>query len=104
MWPYLLFLMIGADFVGNIIAKEWSLQGGKVLAVCSILMFIITNIFWLFAIKNGAGLGRGVMFYAAGTSLLAFLAGILWYKETISTTHAAGATFAVLAIVLLSMK
>lgn len=102
MWQYLLFSMIGADFIGNLIAKEWSVRGGKLLAVLSILMFIATNILWLLSLKNGSGLARGVMFYAVGTALLAFLAGVLWYKEAIPVVHLTGAVLGVLAIIFLS--
>lgn len=94
--------MIGAEFVSQILAKEWSLRGGKLLAFLALLGFVVVNTFWLLALRNGSGLARGIIFFSVGVMLFGLIAGNLWYGENMSRTKVFGASLGLVSVVLLS--
>ncbi|MCX6793269.1 MAG: SMR family transporter [Candidatus Falkowbacteria bacterium] len=100
-WIIPLSLLIIFEIVADIFAKNWSLQRTTWIAVTSLASYLIANSFWLFALKNGSGLGRGAIIFSVATAIIAVILGILFYKEPVNKFQIIGLVLGVIAIVLL---
>jgi drug/metabolite transporter (DMT)-like permease len=99
-WLVPLFGLIGFEVVADIFAKEYSLKGGW-LWFGAIASYVIANSFWLYSIKNGAGLARGATIFSVSTAIIATIIGVYIYHEKLHTGQLAGIGFGVLALVLI---
>lgn len=105
MWITMLAGMVIVDTLGNTIAKHWSVhQNLYYLPYVAMACFIGTNTFWIFALKDGSGLARGVTYFGVSSALLGVLVGVSMYGEKLSVVQYSGIALGVLAITLLSFK
>ncbi len=102
MWQIALIGMVCAEFASQILAKEWSLRGGKTLAIAALVGFLAVNSLWLLALHNGSGMARGITFFSVSVMLFGILVGVLWYGESFSPRHASGALLGLVSVALLS--
>jgi multidrug transporter EmrE-like cation transporter len=94
-------LLIFFEAVADIFAKNWSIHKSVWIAVTSLTFYLIANSFWLFALKNGAQLGRGAIIFSVASAIIAILLGVLLYKEPVSKLQTAGLILGVVSIILL---
>jgi multidrug transporter EmrE-like cation transporter len=83
MWIIPLILLIAFEAVADIFSKEWSLHQLSWQWITAISFYILANVFWLFAIKNGSGLARGSVIFSIASGILGTLIGLFLYKEQI---------------------
>lgn len=100
-WILPLALLIFFEAVADIFAKNWSIHKSVWVAVTSLTFYLIANSFWLFALKNGAQLGRGAIIFSVASAIIAILLGVLLYKEPVSKLQTAGLILGVVSIILL---
>lgn len=98
-WLIPLSILIFFEFVADILAKQWSLKGGYVYAGLSLLAYLLANTFWLFALKNGSGLGRGAIIFSLVSAIVAILLGFFLYHEEITTPQAIGMVLGLISLV-----
>jgi len=98
-----LALLIIFELIADIFAKEYSLRASPYLAFFALLAYVIANSFWLFALRNGAGLARGAIIFGVGQGIVAVLLGILWYKEQYSSTTTIGMILGFFSILFLTI-
>jgi multidrug transporter EmrE-like cation transporter len=101
MWVFSLTLLIVFELIADIFAKEWSLKSNPVFWICSLLGYIIANVFWLFAIKNGSGLARGATIFSVVSAIIAILIGLVFYKESVTVIQFVGMVVGLIAIILI---
>lgn len=94
-------IVVFIEFLSDIFAKEWSLKNKTLLVAIALAGYIVTNIFWLIALKNGAGLARGAVVFSAGSAVLGVLFGLLFYKEALNTTQIVGVILGLIGLVLI---
>lgn len=94
--------MVCAEFVSQVLAKEWSLRGGKLLAFSALLGFLVVNSLWLIALRNGSGMSRGIIFFSVSVMIFGLVVGHFWYGEHLSYRQIAGALLGLTSVVLLS--
>lgn len=92
------------EAVADIFAKNWSIYKSVWIAVTSLTFYLIANSFWLFALKNGAQLGRGAIIFSVASAIIAILLGVLLYKEPVSKLQTAGLVLGLISIVLLFLE
>jgi len=100
-WIIGISILIFFEIIADVLAKNWSLKGHWLLAVGALSAYLLGNLFWLFALKNGAGLARGTIIFSIISALLTVSLGIFIYKETLSPHQSVGIGFGVLAIIFL---
>jgi multidrug transporter EmrE-like cation transporter len=100
-WIIPLSLLIIFEAIADIFAKNWSIHRTAWIAITSLSFYVIANSFWLFALKNGAELGRGAIIFSVASAIIAILLGVLIYKEPVSKIQTAGLALGLLSIVLL---
>ena len=100
-WVIPLSLLIFFELVADYFAKEYSLRGGWIMWVCAILGYIVANMFWLNAIRNGSGLARGAILFSVGSAVVAVALGIFLFKEEVSHMQLLGILLGVLSLVLI---
>ncbi len=101
MWILFLGLLILAEAVADIIAKEYQLHSGAIRFVGAISAYVLANTFWLIALKHGAGLTKGAIIFSVGSAILAIVIGLVLYKESVTPVQLIGVAFGFIAIVLL---
>ena len=101
MWIVFLGLLIITEAIADIIAKEYQLHSGVIRFVGAIVAYVLANIFWLIALKDGAGLTQGAIIFSVGSAVLAIVIGLVLYKETITSMQMIGVALGLIAIVLL---
>jgi len=100
-WLIPLFLLIIFETVADIFAKEWSLRNTAWIAMLSLFFYLVANSFWLFSLKNGAGLGRGAIIFSVLSAVIAMVLGVIFYKETVSRTQYIGFLLGTISLVLI---
>ncbi len=100
-WIIGLFLLITFEIVADIISKEYALKGGWMLWCGAIAGYVVANIFWLSAIKNGSGLARGAIIFSVGSAIVATIIGLVIYHEKTNTVQLAGMGLGLLSLVLI---
>jgi small multidrug resistance pump len=101
MWIFFLALLILTEAIADIIAKEYQLHSGAIRFIGAISAYVIANIFWLVALKDGAGLTQGAIIFSVGSAMLAIIIGLVLYKETLTQMQMAGLALGFIAIFLL---
>lgn len=100
-WIVPLSILILFEIVADIYAKEWSLMGGTTRWLTAFGAYALANTFWLFALKNGSGLGRGAILFSVVSAILAAGIGIFLYKEALSKYQLIGIAIGLISLVLL---
>lgn len=100
-WVGLMTIVVLIEAISDIVAKEWSLHDKLWIAGIALVGYIATNIFWLYALKAGVGLGRGVVVFSVGSAILGVLVGLIVYKEQITTLQLVGIIFGVISFTLI---
>ena len=101
LWLGLLVLLIIAESVADIFAKEYSLQDKSIFLVGAFILYFVATGFWLWSIKSGSGLARGVIIFSLASTLVAIIIGWGFYHENLSMRQVAGMLIGVLALVLI---
>lgn len=100
-WIIPLVLLIVTEGVADILAKEWTLHGTGIRWAGAIAGYIVANSFWLFALRDGAGLARGSMIFSVASAILALFIGMVLYKETLTKMEVAGVLLGTVSLVLI---
>ena len=101
MWKLFLLLLVLFEGIADIFSKEWSLNGHWRWWVCAISAYIIANIFWLVALRKGAGLARGATLFFLASTIIAVLIGIIWYQETLTQKEMFGIVLGTISLILI---
>jgi len=99
-WVIAISLLIAFELIADIFAKEWSLHGNY-LWIGAIGAYIIATTFWLFALKNGAGLAKGGIIFSVACAILAVGLGMLLYKEPANKTQIIGICLGIISLILI---
>lgn len=89
-WIIPLSLLIVFELVADVFAKEYSLNNTYFLWFAAIISYVIANAFWLNAIKNGSGLGKGAIIFSVASAVVATALSIFIYKEDVSKIQLIG--------------
>ena len=100
-WIIPLSILIIFEVIADIFAKQWSLVGKPYLWIAAISAYVIGNIFWLFALKNGSGLSRGAIIFSLVSEILAISVGLFYYHESVTGTQLMGMGLGVVSLALL---
>lgn len=98
-WIIPLAILIIFELIADIFAKTWSLKGGWVFAGIALLGYMLGNTFWLFALKNGAGLAKGAVIFSVVSAVLAIGLGVFFYKEDLTKIQIIGVFLGLLSLV-----
>lgn len=101
IWAAPLTLLIVFELIADICAKSWSLGKHPYLWIAALLSYIIGNAFWLFALKNGVGLGRGAIIFSLCSEMLALIVGFWYFHEQVSVIQMIGIFLGVLSLILI---
>ena len=99
IWILPLSLLIVFELIADIFAKEYSLRDNHWFWIASITSYIIANIFWLSAIKNGSGLGKGAIIFSVASAIIAVSIGIIFYKEIVTKIQLIGILLGIVSLV-----
>ena len=97
-WIIPLLLLIGFEAVADVFSEEFGLHGRSIWWIAAITGYIIANIFWLYAIRNGSGLARGAVIFSVGSALVAALIGVFFYKEKTGPVAIAGIMLGIVSV------
>jgi drug/metabolite transporter (DMT)-like permease len=100
-WLLPLSILVFFEMIADILAKRWSLHGGPILAAGALLAYVSANTFWLFALRNGSGLGRGAMIFSIASAVIAIIIGFVLYHESVSRLQVVGMALGMLALLLI---
>ena len=99
-WIVPLSLLVIFELFADIFAKEWALQGKYIFWIVAIAGYIIANIFWLYAIRNGSGLSRGAIIFSVASAVVAVIIGFVFYKEAITKIELIGVVLGIISLIL----
>ena len=89
------------ELIADVLSKQWSLQPQILFLIGGIFFYLIANIAWLFALKNGAGLARGVSIFSVACAIIATIIGLIFYKEPIYKLQFVGIILGVISLLLI---
>jgi multidrug transporter EmrE-like cation transporter len=98
---FIFSVIIATEAVADIAAKEYQLKAGWLRFGGAISAYVLANIFFLIALRYGAGLTKGAILFSVGSAILAILIGLVLYEETVSTMQYMGILLGFIAIILL---
>lgn len=81
-------------------------NGGQkaIIAFTAIFFYIVCNTFWLFALKNGVGLGKGNIIFAVWSSIMAIALWIFIFHEHYSPIQMAGLALGIVSLLLVNLE
>jgi glucose uptake protein GlcU len=100
-WIIPISILILFELIADVLAKEWSMHGLAIRWIGALAAYLLGNMFWLFALKNGSGLARGAIIFSVVSAILATVIGIIFYREELTTTQIAGIIVGIVSIVLI---
>ncbi|QQR82210.1 hypothetical protein IPJ70_02925 [Candidatus Campbellbacteria bacterium] len=103
-WLIPISILVLFELIADVLAKNWSLRGGWLLAGGALIAYFLANTFWLFALQNGAGLARGAVIFSVASAILAVALGLFVYHEPLTYYEIAGVLLGLLAITLIFWK
>ena len=74
------------------------MRGTWWLWLFAIAGYVLANIFWLSAIKNGSGLARGAILFSVISAIIATVIGIYFYHESITKVQLAGIFLGIVSV------
>ena len=100
-WIIPLALLIIFEIIADIFAKEYSLKNYWYFWVGALLAYVLANIFWLQAIKNGSGLTKGAIIFSVSSAVLATIIGLWFYHEEVTKLQIIGIVLGLFALTLI---
>lgn len=101
--PILLLILFEA--VADYFATKRGTENAKLwIAFLAIFFYIVCNTFWLFALKDGVGLGKWNMIFAVGSSILAILMGVYLFNEHYSPIQIVWFCLGIVSLALVNME
>lgn len=100
-WILPLAILVLFEGIADILSKNWSLKGGTLLAIAALISYCIANTFWLFALRNGSGLGRGAIIFSVSSAIIALGLGLFVYHEKTTALQLIGLVLGLVSLVLL---
>jgi multidrug transporter EmrE-like cation transporter len=101
MWLILLILVIIFELIADVLSKQWSLEPRTIFLVGGILFYLIANLAWLFALRSGVGLARGVSIFSVACAVVALIIGLVFYKEPVSRIQLFGIILGIASLILI---
>ncbi len=100
-WLLPITLVVLAELIADIFAKEYSLKGHWYFWAGALLFYVCATMFWLSSLKEGSGLGRGVVVFSVCSAAVALLIGVCFYKEEVNKIQIIGMILGVVALALI---
>lgn len=101
MWIGPIVLLIFFELVADIFAEKWSLSHSHVFWAVSLSCYVIGNIFWLYAMKDGSGLARGAVIFSVVSAIFAVFVGLVVYREHVTRIELAGMIVGLIGMMLI---
>lgn len=98
-WLIPLSILILFELIADILAKNWSLNGGWIMATTALGAYLLANTFWLFALRNGSGLGRGAIIFSIMSAIIAIILGLFLYQEKATINQIIGMILGLISLV-----
>ncbi len=101
---FIIFLTftILVDTFSDILFKKWAVSQDKLMLIAGLISIVITGILWSFSLKYEF-LSKSVVIYNVANLILAVTAGMVLFKEELSTTNLIGVALGIVSIVLLQL-
>lgn len=96
-WIVGIAILLLFESIADIFAKEYSLRNAWWLWSGAIIAYLLANVFWLVAMKNGAGLARGTTLFVIGTLILGVLIGSVLYREHVTVSQWIGIALGIIS-------
>jgi len=100
-WLFPISLLILFELVADFFSKKYSLDNRWWFWGLALLSYVIANIFWLSAMKNGSGLVRGANIFSVGSAIVASVLGYYFFQEKLSATQMVGVILGIVALILI---
>lgn len=98
-WLIPLIILIIFEALADVLAKTWSLKNVWWYGASALLAYVLANTFWLFALRQGAELGRGAVIFSVASAILAVIIGVVGYREHINYIQLIGMVLGIIALV-----
>lgn len=102
-WILPLIFLIVFESIADIFATKWSENQILRWGIAAIGFYIICNIFWLFALKNGSWLWRWAVIFSIASAWLALFIWMFLFHETFSTLQIVWAWLWVVSIIFMTI-
>ena len=100
-WIIPIIFLIFSEIVADVFAKEYSLKNRWYFWVGALVAYLIATVFWLWSIKSGSGLARGVTIFSVASAILAVIIGLYFYGEQANRFQIAGILLGTLSLILI---
>ena len=101
-WGIPITLLITFELIADIFSKEYAIKGTWPYWVAALAGYIIANIFWLAAIRDGSGLARGAVIFSLGSEVVAVLIGVFFFKEHLYNNQIVGIVLGIVSLIIIS--
>lgn len=97
-WLIPLAILILFEALADVLAKTWSLKNVWWYGASALLTYLLANTFWLFSLRQGAGLGRGAVIFSVASAILAVIIGVIGYREHVNYIQLIGMVLGIIAL------
>lgn len=100
--PTFILVAVVFEVVADIFFKKWALAEGKVFLAAGLALYFIGTVIWAYALKF-EDLSKAIVVFVVLNLVLAVLAGVSIFGETLTTMQKVGITLGIVSVVLLEL-
>jgi multidrug transporter EmrE-like cation transporter len=98
----LISIAVAFEVVGDILFKYWSLNSKTFFIVGGVLIYSVATVIWAYSLKYGY-LSKEITIFTVFNLIAVVLAGVLIFKESLSTINIIGIILGVISVILVQL-
>ncbi|MEI8338148.1 MAG: hypothetical protein WCF92_03315 [bacterium] len=102
IFSLLILVAVISETIADIYFKKWSIENKNYLIVVGMLLYSIGTAIWAYSLRYEL-LSKSISIFSVLNLIFIILAGIIFFKETLSIVNTIGIILGVVSIIFLSI-
>ncbi len=98
----MVLLAVALEVAGDILFKKWSIESKNVIFIAGLATYMVGTIFWAVSLKYEF-LSKAISVFTILNLIVVVLAGVIIFKEDLSTINKLGIIMGVASIILMEI-
>lgn len=100
--PILIFIAVLFEVAADVLFKKWALEDSKLMLSAGLGLYFIGTVIWAYSLKHDE-LSKAIIVFVVFNLILAVLAGVYIFGESLTTVQKVGIALGILSVVLLEL-
>jgi drug/metabolite transporter (DMT)-like permease len=100
--PALIFVAVAFEVIADIFFKKWALAERNAFLIAGLALYFIGTVIWAYSLKF-EDLSKAIVVFVVLNLILAVLAGVYFFGETLTAMQKVGVILGILSVVLIEL-